>query len=440
MKNNEIIDEVQSWGRYPLHSPLRVETPAWRNDISLAYQENILGFGNGRSYGDSCHNSGGVIIHCALLNRMLAFDETTGVLTCEAGVLLADILAEFVPRGWFLSVTPGTKYVTVGGAIANDVHGKNHHCAGTFGCHTLRFGLLRSDGEEYVCSPDTHADLYRATIGGMGLTGIITWAEIRLRKIETPFIAMESQKFSSLDEFFELSNYIDSRFPYTVSWTDCASYRNFGRGIMMAGEHAVPSYDLPKIPRDRKITFPFDAPSWMMKRYASLGFNIAYYHSHFAKIRHKLSYIDHFFYPLDAVLHWNRIYGKRGFLQYQFHVPFSYGRTVVSDIINRIARSGEGSFLAVLKIFGSIKSSGIMSFPREGINLALDFSYRGAKTLSFLSLLDEIVAEAGGAVYPAKDARMSGASFRRFYPQWEEFAAYIDPKFNSDFWRRVTES
>lgn len=436
--SKKLPENVQSWGRYPKHFPAMILRPDWLSDITFPNEVAVLGFGLGRSYGDSCQNSNGTIIDCSRLNRMLGFDETTGILRCESGVSLGDILHEFTPRGWFLPVTPGTKFVTVGGAVANDVHGKNHHCEGTFGRHILRFGLLRSNGESLECSPESNADLFRATIGGMGLTGIITWAEVQLKRIETPFIAKESRRFASLDEFFDISTEFDTRFSYTVSWTDCVSPLKFGRGILMAGNHAVVSDSLPEVPHARTKIFPFDMPSWALNRYSILAFNASYYRSHFSQLRRSIEYYDSFFYPLDAILHWNRMYGRRGFLQYQFHAPFSAGKEVVSDIFRRIARSGEGSFLAVLKTFGSIKSPGLMSFPREGVNLALDFPFRGKSTLKLLDILDDAVADAGGAVYPAKDARMSARAFKRFFPQWNEFAQFIDQKFSSDFWRRVS--
>lgn len=430
--------EYTSWGRYPQHSPSEVLTPAWRSDVKINYQLPILTYGLGRSYGDSCHNTGGTIIDSSGLNKFISFDESTGVLSCEAGVTFEEILRVFVPRGWFLPVTPGTKFVTVGGAIANDIHGKNHHANGTFGRHVIGFEVLRSDGQILWCSAESNPDYYRATIGGLGLTGLILRADFVMQRIETPFILMETRKFRSLDEYFQISGEMDKLYPYTMSWTDCASPSRFGRGIMMCGTHAPASAELPKLPRPRSITFPFDAPSWLLNRFSIRAFNVLYYHKQFRSITRSIIHYDPFFYPLDAILHWNRMYGKRGFLQYQFHVPFSAGQGVVSDIFRRIARSGEGSFLAVLKTFGDIPSPGLLSFPRPGVNLALDFPFRGASTLALLTTLDDIVAAHGGAVYPAKDARMSARSFQRFFPQWLEFSRYIDPQFSSDFWRRVS--
>jgi FAD/FMN-containing dehydrogenase len=400
----------------------------------------VLAYGCGRSYGDSCLNNGGSLLDTTPLNRFITFDETNGLLRCEAGVTLAEILNVIVPRGWFLPTTPGTKFITVGGAIANDVHGKNHHKAGTFGCHITRFELLRSDGERLICSPEENADLFRATIGGLGLTGLILWAEFHVRRVAGPFIAKEQIRFSCVDEFFEIAAESDKDFEHTMAWVDClATGKHLGRGLFMRGNHTWPRR-IPRQPAEPRslFTMPVQLPAFALNLATVRAFNGLYYRSQLPKRAFQTVPYDPFFYPLDAIHEWHRLYGPPGFLQYQFVVPYDQNRTAIKDILTRISQSGVVSFLAVLKVFGDVPSPGMLSFPRPGVTLALDFPFRGRRTLDLLSHLDRVVQAHGGVLYPAKDARMSAQSFQAFYPQWREFTQYIDPKFSSSFWRRVT--
>jgi FAD/FMN-containing dehydrogenase len=435
--------QPQSWGRYPTVEHTQVETVYWRSelpDIAL-HEKSVLPYGYGRSYGDSCLNEGGISIDVSHLRRFISFDEEHGLLCCEAGVSLAEVLEFSVPRGWFIPVSPGTKFVSVGGAIANDVHGKNHHRAGTFGCHVTRFELLRSNGERLICSPQKNVDLFRATIGGLGLTGIILWAEFQLKPIVNPYIDIERIRFSSLDEFIQISAEADRTYDYTVSWVDILiGGKELCRGIFMAGNNnksrELAAKKAKKMP---SLVVPFDFPSFVLNPLTVRSFNELYYHSQLSKHVHKVVHYEPFFYPLDSIHEWNRMYGKQGFLQYQFVVPFENGFESMREILGRIRQSGEGSFLTVLKTFGDIKSPGMLSFPRPGITLALDFAYGGKKTLQLLDDLDKVVRESGGAVYPAKDARMSAESFQAFFPRWQEFAQYVDPHFSSSFWRRVSQ-
>ena len=436
------MQAFQSWGRYP---PARQSTLQlrWAGDalpLPVTGGDTLLPYGQGRSYGDSCLNDGGTLLLTEGLDRFIHFDRAGGLLRCEAGVTLAEILRLIVPQGWFLPVTPGTKFVSLGGAIANDVHGKNHHRAGTFGCHVTRFELLRSNGSRLICSPQENAEWFAATVGGLGLTGLITWAEIRLKPIANPLIAAETIRFAGLDEFFELSAASEADYEYTVAWLDClASGRHFGRGLFMQGNHAAPQLSgLPPISEPQGHSIPFDAPNWMLNNLSIRAFNFAYYHRQRSKSTSGLSHFAPFFYPLDAILAWNRIYGRRGFLQYQCVVPDDGGHTVIRSILEKIVASGQGSFLSVIKTFGDVPSPGLLSFPRKGVTLALDFPMRGAGTLALLNELDVIVQQAGGGLYPAKDARMSPEFFQAYYPRWQEFSQYIDPKFSSGFWRRVT--
>jgi FAD/FMN-containing dehydrogenase len=370
------------------------------------------------------------------LGRFIAFDESQALLRCEAGVTLAEILALAVPRGWFVPVLPGTRWVSVGGAIANDIHGKNHHRAGTFGSHVTCLELLRSSGERVLCSPERNTELFRATIGGLGLTGLILWAEIRLMPVPGAAIAMERVRFSCLNEFFQLSAH-DQDYEYTVAWIDClARASRMGRGLFLRGDHAPGRLTSAKA-SGLRMRIPVDLPSGLINRVTLAGFNALYYRSQLRSSRRRTVPYEAFFFPLDGIGDWNRLYGRRGLLQYQCVVPEPAERALTA-LLDQVARSTETPSLAVLKRFGALESPGMLSFPRPGITLAIDFANRGPSTLALLEWLDGVVGEAGGAVYPAKDARMSAASFRRFFPGWQSFASYVDPKFSSSFWRRVT--
>jgi FAD/FMN-containing dehydrogenase len=393
----------------------------------------------GRSYGDSCLNDKNALLLTRSLDHILEFDVETGLLRCEAGVSLDEILRLIVPHRWFLPITPGTKFVTVGGAIANDVHGKNHHRAGTFGCQVTRFELLRSNGERWLCSPSHNREWFAATIGGLGLTGLITWAELKLRRIASSQLEMESVKFPDLDEFFNLSADSDRRFEYTVAWLDClAGGNSLGRGIFLRGNHAGPEAKALAPHAPPRCTVPLDFPDAALSHFSIRAFNTLYYARQRRKTVAGTVPYDRFFYPLDAINRWNRIYGRRGFFQYQCVVPLTPHQEAIRRILTQITASGRGSFLAVLKTFGAVKSPGLLSFPRPGVTLALDFPNHGTGTLTLLEALDRIVLEAGGRIYPAKDARMSPQMFQESYPEWRRFRQWIDPQFSSSFWRRVT--
>jgi FAD/FMN-containing dehydrogenase len=394
----------------------------------------LLPYGLGRSYGDSCLNASRELIDCRRLNRILGFDESTGLLRCEGGVSLSDILDVFLPRGWFPPVTPGTRFVTVGGAIANDVHGKNHHRAGTFGAHVHQIGLHRANDGLVICNPEENADMLRATIGGLGLTGVIAWADIQLKRVAGPWIDSESVPFQSLNAFLDLSRESNDRFEYTVAWLDCFAGRK-PRGIFFRGNHSLDPGKQFRPRRGPKL--PFALPGGMLNRYSVRALNGAYYRMHSARRDTAVVAYDSFFYPLDSVRQWNLLYGRQGFLQYQCVIPEANAEAV-EELLDRIARSGMGSFLGVLKQFGSAPAAGMLSFPRPGITIALDFAMRGERTLRLMQSLDEVVQQSGGALYPAKDARMSTALFEASFPHWRRFVPYIDPKMSSSFWRRVT--
>jgi FAD/FMN-containing dehydrogenase len=438
------MSTVLSWGRYPA-LPQEAHALAWRDRAAASWRElmqahgTALAFGNGRSYGDSCLAASNHVLQTLPLDRLIAADWTTGVLRAEPGVTLEQILEVAIPRGWMLPVTPGTKYATLGGAIANDVHGKNHHVRGTFGCHVRRFGLARSDGNMLECTPDEHPELYVATIGGLGLTGLIMWAEIQLMPIRSSLIDQTSIRFANLDEFFELSERLDPQHEYSVAWVDCQSRGStLGRGIFMVGDHTT---DGPlEVDRRKKRTVPMTLPVPIFNPLTLRAFNGLYYHrQRNGETRSKVTY-DAYFYPLDSLLEWNRIYGRRGFQQYQCVVPPEAARDAIRAILDAIAISGTGSFLAVLKRCGDIRSPGLLSFPREGTSLALDFPQRDAQNTRLFARLDAIVREAQGRLYPAKDAHMSGADFRAAYPQWQQLENLRDPAMLSRFWERTTRT
>jgi FAD/FMN-containing dehydrogenase len=429
--------QVISWGRYPKIAHQYVYKPAWNDQVPEILRTSapgsLLPYGLGRSYGDSCLNAGREIIDCRRLNRILGFDDATGMMRCESGVTLSDIIDVFLPRGWFPSVTPGTRFVTVGGAIANDVHGKNHHRAGTFGAQVRQIGLHRSADGLVICNSQQNADMLSATIGGLGLTGVIAWADIQLKRVAGPWIDAESIPFQSLNTFLELTRESNERFEYTVAWLDCFAGKN-PRGIFLRGNHAT---ERGKTFRPRRgPTLHFAFPDWMLNRYSIKAFNHAYYGMHAARKGATVAPYSSFFYPLDSVGRWNLLYGKRGFLQYQCVIPET-NISAVAELLDRIARSGMGSFLGVLKQFGNQPSAGMLSFPRPGITIALDFAMRGERTLRLMQSLDEVVQQSGGALYPAKDARMSPALFEASFPHWRSFVPYIDPVMSSSFWRRV---
>ena len=434
-----MISPYQSFGRYPNVKNQEVHKLFWLNELPElnSFERNILPYGLGKSYGDSCLNEDGVLLDTSNLNRFISFDKENGIIRTESGVTLSQLLELLTENGYFLAATPGTKNITVGGAIGNDVHGKNHHKGGTFGTHLTQFEILRSDGNKYLCSPTENPELFSATIGGLGLTGLITWAEFKVQKVPSEYIKMESIKFDSLEEFFEINEYSNKHFDYTVSWIDTTAIgSNLGRGLFSRGNFA--EKELVKSEANKKngaIPFIFDYP--FINPVSVQAFNSLYFNKQLNKKEETIVHYNPFFYPLDAVNNWQLAYGKNGFLQYQFVIPFDNVYNNLRKILEIIVGSGLSSFLTVLKQFGNVKSPGMLSFPRHGITLAIDFAMKGREVLDVLNITDEIVKDAGGVIYPGKDARMSAENFKIFYPQSKEFIEYIDPKFSSSFWRRV---
>ncbi len=429
----------ESWGRYPTYQA-KIVPLNWQTDFPSAVagmHNGALPVGMGRSYGDSCLLKDGNLLLTTGMNRLLNFDAETGILTAEAGITLAQILDFAIPRGFFLPVTPGTKYVTLGGAIANDIHGKNHEHAGSFGCHVPCFELVRSDGTRRLCSVTENSDWFSATIGGMGLTGVITWAQLRLKPIVSRMIDYEGIQFHGIDEFLDIKRqYPDVE--YTVSWVDCVSTgKNFARGIYMLGDHSQVPAELKPSP-EPKLVFPFNAPGFALNRTTVSLFNTVFFHKQLKPRVKTLQDYEPFFYPLDIMLHWNRLYGKNGLLQFQYAIPWVDAKEGTIAILKEIAKSGLASFLAVLKAFGDIPSLGMMSFPQAGIMFALDFPIKAEISFPLMKRLGDMTREFGGRLYPAKDAAMTAEQFQAFYPQWQKFARYRDPMLTSSFWERVT--
>lgn len=436
------MSTFKSWGRYPDVSQIG-HPMMWRTEVHESLAEVLkkvdvtLPYGCGRSYGDSCLSASGHVLTARGLRKYINFDPATGHLEAEAGVTLGEILDLVVPKGWFLPVTPGTKYVTLGGAVANDVHGKNHHKRGSFGCNIIGFNLYRSDMGYIHCSTEEHRELFEATIGGLGLTGIIVSVSLQMMPIETSLIGVETKRFLDLSEFFCLSRVYDNQYEYAVAWIDCvATGRSRGRGVYMLGRHLL-SGDL-NLPSRKKLSVPVTPPMSLINPLSLKIFNEIYFRRQPQSWRHGVVDYDSFFYPLDALLNWNRVYGKKGFQQFQCVIPDEYAEPAMEALLDEISRSRLGSFLAVLKRCGGLVSPGLMSFPLKGTSLALDFpSHRSLENL-FLRL-DEVVVKYGGRLYPAKDAHMKAADFQKFYPNWWRVGELRDPALNSRFWQRVTE-
>ena len=441
--------KLSGWGRYPVLD-CRVQCLRQQEDLPglLRCSDSLIPRGNGRAYGDAALNPE-LTVSMTALDRLQAFDASTGLLTCEAGVLLADILAAFVPRGWFPPVVPGTKFVTVGGMIAADIHGKNHHRDGSFGSHVEALTLATAAGEIRQCSRTERADLFRATIGGLGLTGVILAASFRLQPIETAFILQETRPARDLDEamawFAESGDW-----PYSVAWVDClARGARLGRSVLIRGAFADRAALPARLARDPlraasagRLEVPIDAPAALLNRISIGAFNGLHYQLARARAGAGVTHFDPFFFPLDRIGAWNRLYGRRGFVQYQCALPAAESAAGLALLLQRIAATGPGSFLTVLKLFGP-GGEGLMSFPLQGYTLALDFPWRG-RAPDLLDALDRIVLDHGGRVYLAKDARCGPEQARQGYPQRSAFdalrreAAGAPPKFASALSRRLS--
>lgn len=410
------MTKVHGWGRYPVvEADLIAPATTGQTARALAGRAgaSLIARGLGRSYGDSALAP--LIVDSLPRHLLLDFDAATGVVRCEAGATLKDLLDVLLPLGWFPPVTPGTKFVTIGGAIASDVHGKNHHGEGCFSEHVLSFELMLADGRVLTCSRAAHPELFHATCGGMGLTGILISASVRMRRVASAYIDQTTLRAASLAEVLALfEQHRDAT--YSVAWIDCVTGgARLGRSLLMLGEHASEG-GLAALP-SRSRTLPVDLPPQLLNRYSVGAFNALYYHK--PRAARQVVHYEPYFYPLDGLLHWNRLYGKAGFVQYQFVIPRAAGAGALAAIVARIAASGRGSFLAVLKTFGPANDN-YLSFPVEGYTLALDFKLE-AGLFALLDELDAMVLAAGGRLYLAKDARMSAATFAHSYPRHGAF-------------------
>ena len=426
----------KSFGRF-FNYEHEVRYLLWQSEAERIFEgkssKSFLPYGRGRSYGDCPLNDGGILVDTSFLNRIRSYDKENGQITCEAGVTIGQLLELVTLDGWFVPVAPGTKYVTIGGAVANDIHGKNHNSMGSFGNHVVSIKLLRSDGKTQLITADQ--PLFFATIGGIGLTGIILEVTFKLLRVSSWF-SLEKLKFAKLEDFFRISDESERDWEYTVAWFDMTcTGKNLGRGLFMRANHATDTRLPLRLPKD-PFSVSFDCPDFILNKHTVKMFNWIYFNKQFSDLTSEVVHYDSYLFPLDVVSNWNRICGKRGFHQYQFVIPNS-AKEVLHDIFKVIAYSEQTSFLSAIKKFGDIKPLGMLSFPMPGYTVAIDFTDDGNKTSELFKRLDRIVISHGGRIYPAKDSKMCGQDFRLVYNRLGEFQEFIDPKFSSSFWRRV---
>ncbi|MDB3961086.1 FAD-binding oxidoreductase [Acidimicrobiia bacterium] len=429
------MNNISSWGNIPKYQHKNIFSIS---DSSIFHENKLtfLSHGLGRSYGDVCLNENENLILTTSNNKILSLNNNSGTLNVESGASIRDVLNVITKSNWFLPVVPGTQNVTIGGAIANDIHGKNHHRFGSFGNHVQSILLMRSDGEVLSCSDTQNRELFFATIGGLGLTGVIISAVIKIIKIKNNYIAGEIKRFKSLEDYSEINSNYDKNYDYTVSWIDCLSKAGQDiRGVYLSGNHSEENLRN-KNNTEKRITFPITPPFSLVNNLTMKGLNNFYFSINRERIISKQHYRT-FFFPLDTINWWNKAYGKKGFFQYQFVIPKKESSKGLNKILKEIKTNGEIPALGVLKSFGNIKSKGMISFPRDGITMALDFPNKGEETLKFFNKLDKIIMEYGGALYPAKDARMSKEVFETSFPKFDLFSQYIDPRFSSSFYRRI---
>ncbi len=439
--------KIAGWGNYPRINS-RIYHPRTEMDIRSAIsQGKLIPRGMGRSYGDQAIGGENLTLDCTALNHFLDFDANTGILTCEAGVSQESIIKTFAPRGWFPMITPGTKYITIGGSIANDIHGKAHHVDGSFANCVEEFTILLADGTVRRASREENSDLFWANFGGLGLLGVILTAKIRLRRIETTYFKQKAIKVNHLDDLLDAIDTYDQAYNYSVAWVDSlAKGKNLGKGVLTLGNQATLE-DLPaklrknplKVSPPSKLSLPVYLPDFALNTASVFLLNrmLNLVQSNAGEFAH----YEKFFYPLDAILNWNRGYGKKGFIQYQFVIPFENGRQNIRTILEKIAGSGCSPFLNVLKKFGKGQENTLLSFPFEGYTFAIDFPVT-SKLPEFVAELDQMVMAFSGRLYLGKDAMLDKETFRAMYPQYKEWMAVkakYDPenKFSSRISRRL---
>lgn len=438
---------ISGWGKYPIKN-CQLYRPEKYQDFHTQLSTSIA-HGHGRSYGDAALNDQGAVILTERLNRFLEFDKTTGIIRAEAGVTLKEILEVIIPAGWFLPVTPGTQFATLGGCVAVDAHGKNHHHVGSFGQHVLSLELITAQNEKIICSPQQNSDLFWATISGMGLTGLIGTITLQLQPLTSTTMVVKNTAAENLEHAIKLLNDPTIDDQYSVAWIDClAKGNNLGRSIIMTAHHAL----IDELPSEQRIAplqmnhhktskIPCNLPSWVLNSFSVKLFNKYHYYTQAQKKESYLQNYAPYFYPLDKILEWNRLYGKQGFVQYQCVIPTTQSISGLQQILEKLSHFGGASFLAVLKRFGE-SSKGLLSFPMPGFTLALDIPISNKATLPLLNELDDCVLQHQGRIYLAKDARMNATTFRKMYPQFPQWLAIkkmIDPtnQFTSSLARRL---
>ena len=428
------------WGRTSKGAPARLLSPTSAGDLAHIFasperDDSFLACGLGRSYGDSALNTDGTLIDCRFLDRLLSFDAQSGLLECEAGVSIAEINRVFVDKGWMLPVVPGTRFVTVGGAIANDVHGKNHVSQGNFGTHLASLRVIRSNGEVQECSPLENIELFAATIGGLGLTGVVVSAKIQLRPIQSSLMNVNHIPFKNLAELFSLAEDQLTSWEYHSAWMDPAAACR--KGLYITARHSAQkgtlsqSQQLRSLPLRPMAGLATDLPGRLFMKAANTWYRRA------VRKGMRQASLESVLYPLDRLPDWNALFGKPGFFQHQCVLPEAVAPDALDELLKAVEGSGQSATLAVGKWFGQRQSPGLLSFPAPGFSLAIDFANRGSQTRELLDELDKVVADCGGKPYPAKDARMASSLFAGAYPLLEQFEQHIDPFFGSDFWRRM---
>lgn len=437
--------ELSGWGGYP-RIEAEVCSPRELAHLPDANNGDIIMRGQGRSYGDAALSRSGVVVLSEHLNRIGSVNEE-GLLCAAAGATLDEVLRAVVAQGWFPPVVPGTKYVSLGGCLATDVHGKNHHRDGSFANHVTEFDIQLADGTRLTCSPTQNTDLFWATAGGMGLTGIITSLTLQMLPVASAFLWVQYQQSPNLDATLEMlaDKSLDDH--YSVMWLDCtARGRKLGRSVLLRGHHATREELPPHLQngdtKSRKTyDLNFDFPSWILNSYSVTAFNEFYYRAKGLKQKPFVQHYEDFFFPLDRIGNWNRMYGRRGFVQYQCVFPRADAHRALQLTLEELRESDYASFLSVLKLFGP-GNKGPLSFPIEGYTLTMDLPLGNEDVFAFLDRLDELVLLFGGRVYLAKDARMGAETFRRMYPrlqEWRDVKARVDPNnhFQSDLSRRL---
>ena len=430
-----------SWGRLKRTSAPKVFKPHDYQDLLKNLKKDrkldkVLPVGMMRSYGDSCLVKDGILLDMTGLKKINSFNEKSGLINVQAGISLDEFLKFTVPKGWFIPTSPGTKYVTIGGAIANDIHGKNHHKFGSFCNSVKKMKILSSKGEIKLLE-NPNDEMFRATCGGLGLTGVILEAEIELIKIKSSYLDVETIKFNNLEEFFEIEKQSIENYEFTVSWIDLTNEgKYFGRGLFQRANWADDNNFVPH--SSFRIQIPFGLRFNLVSKNLMKLFNLLYFSKNLKKKRKEKAHYGSFFYPLDVLKGWNKLYGKNGFSQYQFVIPEENSKSALDEILRVLKEDKFMPRLCVLKTFGNIPSLGHLSFPLKGTTLAMDFPNNILKNKNLYRKFDEIVIKNGGKVYPAKDSLMDKVTFQNSYNNFHKFKKYKDTNISSDFWERVS--